>query len=110
MVIKNLLEYHCVMWKQRCDIIAKENDLSYEGRQRKDIYSLCLYLKSHPDELLSQDMHYTNRDENFFSKSPLDNVLMWKSCIENVGSKKTFAIKNYDGSNMTMTARQHGIV
>lgn len=60
MVIKKVLEYHRVMWKQRCDIIPAENELSYEGRQLKDIYSFCLNLKLHQDELLPHDTQYIN--------------------------------------------------
>ena len=82
MVIKNLLEYHRIMWKHRCDAIANENEFSYEGRQRKDMYLLCLYLKSHPDELLSQDHHYVDKTERFFTHSPFDSVVMWKNRIE----------------------------
>ena len=33
MVIKNLLEIHQVMWKDRCEIIAATNELTYEGHQ-----------------------------------------------------------------------------
>ena len=82
MVIKNLLEYHRIMWKHRCDVIAKENELSWEGRQRKDMSLLCLYLQSHPDELLSHDLHYVDKTERFCTHSPFDNVVMWKNRIE----------------------------
>ena len=46
------------------------------------MYSLCLYLNLHQDELYPHDTHYINRSETFFSKSPFDNVLMWKNRIE----------------------------
>ena len=46
------------------------------------MYSLCLYLKLHQDELLPHDTHYIDRSEAFFTKSHFDNVLMWENCIE----------------------------
>ena len=102
MVVKNLLEIHRNMWKQRCDIIEQENEVSYEGRQRKDMYSMCLYLKSNQDQLLPQDLHYIDRDEHFFSTSPFDNVMMWKNRIEQ-------CLKNKDPDAQPVTKNQNSI-
>ena len=81
MLIKQILEIYRTMWKHRCDYIAQGNEQSYEGRQRYGIYSLCQYLQANPTRLLHHDLHYIDRDEAFFSRSPLDNVLMWKNRI-----------------------------
>ena len=54
------------MWKQRCDIIPQKNELTYEGRQRDDMYLLCKFLQTQPTELLEKDLHYIDRDDNFF--------------------------------------------
>ena len=89
MIIKNLLEIHQVMWKDHCDIIAAKNELTYEGRQRDDIHSLCIYLKQNPSELLEKDLHYLDHDKKFFLKSPFDNVIMWKRRVETCINNKS---------------------
>ena len=75
------------MWRDRCDIIAKENVHSYMGQQQSEIWALCLYLQSNLTELLHSDLHYIQRDNNFFSTSPFDTILIWKqrvlTCINN---------------------------
>ena len=81
MVIKQLLELHRVMWKNRCDLIAQDNIQSYGGRQRQELTSLCTYLQANPNELLDKDVHYLDRSLDFFSKTPLDNLLMWQKQI-----------------------------
>ena len=88
MLIKQIIEIYRIMWKYYCDYIAKENEQSYEGRQRYGIYSLCRYLQVNPIELLLHDLHCIDRHEAFFSRSPLDNVLMWKNRIINYLNNK----------------------
>ena len=51
------------MWKQCCDLIAQVNEQSY------------------PDDIFDKDLHHIDRDEDFFIKSPLDNILMRKQQI-----------------------------
>ena len=78
MLIKQLLEFHRVMWKQCCDLIAQANKQTYEGRQRQELLALCMYLKSNQDIIFDRDLHYFQRTDEFFTKSPIDNLLMWK--------------------------------
>ena len=64
-LIKQLLEFHRVMWRDRYDIIAKANVHSYEGRQQSEMWALCLYLQPNPTELLHKDLYFLQRDKNF---------------------------------------------
>ena len=82
MIIKQLLEVHIVMWKQRCNLIAQTNEQTYEGRQRQKLLALCMYLKSNQDIIFDRDLNYIQRTDDFLTKSPIDNLLMWKRQIE----------------------------
>ena len=100
MIIRNMLEFHRVMWKQRCELIAEKNKLTYEGRQRHDMHSLCVYLWTHPTELLKKDFHYLDREEHFFTKSPFVNVLMWQRRIETyINNKSPSTINRPESKN-----------
>ena len=68
MVILNILEVSRLMWNERCIIVAKERDSSYEGRQIQQMCRLCKYLNTHPDEIPFPKRHLINRTEEFFSR------------------------------------------
>jgi len=88
MIIKTIIEFTRSMWKIRCGIVSDEKKATYEQRQRMDIYRLFKYLLSHPDEVPPNANHYLEKDESFFFKTSLDNVLMWKRGLE-VGLEDT---------------------
>ena len=66
------------------------------------MYSLCKFPQTHLTELLEKDLHYIDRDDKFFSKSPIDNVLMWRRRIE-------ICINNKSPSTITTSQSKNSI-
>ena len=108
MVIKNILEYNRVLWKERCDILHKESDCTYQDRQRQEIYSLCQYLRKRKHLLPVNDHHFLDKDASFFFRRTIDNVLNWEKRIiiglsSQTQEKKTRDIRSYMVETSTHT-------
>ena len=73
-----------MLLKQRCDLIAQANEQSYEGRQRQELLSLCIFLQANPNEIFEKDSHYIDRTEDFFLTPPLVMFLCGSNKLKHV--------------------------
>ena len=82
MLTKNILEFSRIMWNERCTIVAAERDASYDGRKRRQMWILCSYLNRNPDLLPPHKLHIIQKEQSYFQRQPLDNILMWKRHLD----------------------------
>ena len=78
---KSILEYNGLLWQERCPILKRESDLTYEKRQRQQDWNLCLHLRKHKHLIQYNDHHYLYKPETFFTKGPLDAIQLWREKI-----------------------------
>ena len=76
--IKAILDFNRKLWKERCDIVHAETNSRYEDRQRHEIWQLREYLLSHKNLIPHTDWHFLKKDNSFFFRDNLDNVLNWE--------------------------------
>lgn len=81
MIIRQMLEFYRSLWKKRCDVVAAEKEQTYVGRQRRDIWELCQYIKKNNESLPEDKRHLLEKPESYFFSSLFDNVLMWKNKV-----------------------------
>ena len=99
------------MWKERCNILHKETDCTYQDRQRQEIYNLCRYLRERKYLLPANDHHFLNKEASFFFRGTIEHVLNWeKRIIIGLSShtskeKKTRDIRGYMVETSTNTTR-----
>lgn len=82
MIIKELLEFNRTMWKNRCNLITLAKTATYDERQRQDTLRLHQYLLQTPDIVPDHAQHYLQKDETFFQRATIDNILMWRCGIQ----------------------------
>ena len=82
MLTSNILEFTRIIWNERCTIVAAERDASYDGRKRKQLWILCSYLKRNTHLLPPHKTHVIQKEEHYFQRQPLDNILMWKRHLD----------------------------
>ena len=84
---------------ERCDILHAESDCTHQDRQRQEIYNLCQYLRQHKNLISDQDHHFLRKDQSFFFRSPIDNVLNWEQrmiiSLKPTKNTKTRDIRGY---------------
>ena len=100
MVIKNILEYNRLLWKERCDILHNETNCTYQDRKRQEIFNLCSYLRIHKHLIPDNDHHFLDKNASFFFRSPIESVLNWEKRIiigltPCVKEKRTRDIRSY---------------
>ena len=74
---KSILEYNRTMSNERCRILKKANDQTYEQRQHKQDWQLCLHLR----KLEYKDHHHLYKPESFFLQSTMDTLHQWREKI-----------------------------
>ena len=77
-----MLKFSRLMWDKQCTIVSDEKDASSDGRKRRQMWVLCLYLQRHTDLLPTHKLHIIEKEESYFQRQPLDNVLMWKRHLD----------------------------
>ena len=66
MLTSNILEFTRIIWNERCSIVAAERDTSYDGRKRKQLWTLCSYLKRNTHLLPPHKTHVIQKEEHYF--------------------------------------------
>ena len=75
---KSILEYNRTMWNEHCRILKKANDQTYEQRQRKQDWQLCLHLRKNKDSFEYRDHHHLYKPESFFLRSTMVTLHQWR--------------------------------
>ena len=76
--IKSIPDFNRKLWKERCEIVHAETNCTYEDRQRHEIWQLREHLLTHKTLIPHNDWHFLKKDNSFFSRGNLDNVLNWE--------------------------------
>lgn len=79
MLIKSILEYNWLVWKERFYLLHMENEFTHKKCQREIIWKFCLHLRRNLHLVPRKIHHFLWKLYSFFSRYNFVGMLNWES-------------------------------